>query len=68
MEFLATYLQFHPLPENVQSVSPVGFTVLSKGSFPLRHRLLNWILPVDEESDGTNEVLTFWAGKTAWRY
>ncbi|KAJ7363434.1 hypothetical protein OS493_009588 [Desmophyllum pertusum] len=66
-EFLATYLQLYSLPENFQPASPLGLTEPSKGSYPLRHQLFNWLMPVDEEGDGTNDILTFWASKTVSR-
>ena len=62
------YLQLCPLPENFQPVSPVGCPVASKGSYPLRHQLFNWMLPVDEGGDGTNDVLALWSTKTTSRY
>ena len=46
----------------------VEITLTSQDSYPLRHKLFNWMLPVDEESDDANEVLAFWASKTANRY
>ena len=62
------YLQLCPLPENFQPVSPVGCPVASKGSYPLRHQLFNWMLPVDDGGDGTNDALALWSTKTTSRY
>ena len=64
MEFLATFLQLYPLPENFQPASPATCPVAYTGSYPLRHQLFNWILPVDE-GDGSNDVLTLWSNKTS---
>lgn len=68
MEFLATYLQLHPLPENFQPVSPVGTPIAGIVSYPLRHLIFNWMLPIDEGGDGTTDVLSFWFTKTTTRY
>ena len=70
LEFLATYLQLYSLPENFQPVSPLGLSDPSTlfASHYLRHQLFNWLMPLDEEGDGTNEVLAFWASKNASRY
>lgn len=68
LEFLATYLQLYTLPEKVQPVSPLGIAEPNTGSYPLRHQLFNWLMPVNEEADSTNEPLAFWASKTTSRY
>ena len=64
MEFLATFLQLYPLPENFQPASSATCTVAYTGSYPLRHQLFNWILPVDE-GDGSSDVLILWSNKTS---
>lgn len=38
------------------------------GSYPLRHQLFNWLMPVNEEGNSTNEPLAFWACRTTSRY
>ncbi|XP_063954158.1 serine-protein kinase ATM-like isoform X2 [Lytechinus pictus] len=51
--FLLTLMMCHPIPEN--HVCQVGLlaslTGVQKGQYPLRHQLLNWILPAEEVED-----------------
>nr|NP_001107666.1 ataxia telangiectasia mutated [Strongylocentrotus purpuratus]ABY60856.1 ataxia telangiectasia mutated [Strongylocentrotus purpuratus] len=51
--FLLTLLTSHPIPEN--HVCQVGLlaslTGVQRGQYPLRHQLLNWILPAEEVED-----------------
>ena len=68
LEFLATYLQLYTLPERFQPVSPLGIAELNMGSYPLRHQLFNWLMPVNEEGNSTHEPLAFWASRTTSRY
>ena len=67
IEFLATYLQLYTLPETFQPVSPLGIAEPHKGSYPLRHQLFNWLIPVNEEGDSANEPVAFWASRTTSR-
>ena len=68
VEFLYTYLVHHHLPEKLDCVSTAGFPVTRESSYPLRHQLYNWMLPIDNGSDGNSDVLAFWAAKSSSRY
>jgi len=68
LEFLATYLQLYTLPEKFQPVSPLGIAEPNIASYPLRHQLFNWLIPINEEGDSTNEPLAFWTSRTTSRY
>ncbi|XP_066028150.1 serine-protein kinase ATM isoform X2 [Pocillopora verrucosa] len=67
LEFLATYLQLYSLPENYQPPSPLGLPDPNQGTYHLRRHLFNWLLPVYEDGDSYNEVLTLLSGKSASR-
>ncbi|CAH3032263.1 unnamed protein product [Porites lobata] len=67
VEFLYTYLVHHHLPEKLDCVSTGGFPVTREGSYPLRHQLFNWMLPIDDGSDTSSDVLAFWAAKSSSR-
>ncbi|XP_022082003.1 serine-protein kinase ATM-like isoform X2 [Acanthaster planci] len=54
VQFLATYLRHHSLPENhvCQGSSIIGSTsAVTKGNHPLRHQLLSWLLPAEDQDE-----------------
>ncbi|XP_038077010.1 serine-protein kinase ATM-like [Patiria miniata] len=54
VQFLATYLKHHSLPENYickGSGILVSGSAVTKGNFPLRHQLLSWLLPTEEQDE-----------------
>lgn len=62
VQFLAMYLSHHSLPENY-TCKPGGILVSEsaavKGIYPLRHQLLNWLLPIEEQDEpGERLIMT----------
>ncbi|XP_077977737.1 serine-protein kinase ATM-like [Glandiceps talaboti] len=54
---LATLLKHCPLPEHLQPSTAIGMTTVTNSNYPLRHQLLKWLLPMDEDIDGGEKTV-----------
>lgn len=54
--FLYSYLQLHDLPENYEPSMLGVSSGATRGSYPLRKQLLNWLLPANEEEIDSTTV------------